>query len=84
MAGHPGIELLPLLRNRTEEAGTGIAFRWSMRRRVEVTCEAARHRRTLGRLWTTDTATVEAFWAARDGDRERTSLHIALVKALED
>ena len=83
MAGHPGIELVPLLRNRTGEAGTGSSFRWSMRRRVEVTCEAAGIDEQLGRLWTTYAATVEAFWAARDGDRERTSLHIALVKALE-
>jgi streptomycin 6-kinase len=38
MAGHPGLELHPVLRNRVEELGTGSALRWSVRRRVEIVC----------------------------------------------
>jgi streptomycin 6-kinase len=84
MAGHPGVELVPLLRNRAQEMGSGSSFRWSVRRRVEVTCEAAGIEERVARLWTIFASTVEASWAARDGDRDRTSLHIALAKALED
>lgn len=84
MGGHPGLELGPLLRNRVTDLGTGSSFRWSVRRRVEVTCEAAGIDEQLGRLWTVFASTVQAFWAARDGDADGTSLNIALVKALED
>ena len=41
MAGHPGFEVQPLLRNRREELGTGSGFRWSVRRRLEICCDAA-------------------------------------------
>lgn len=84
LGGHPGYELQPVLRNRVEELGTGSSFRWSVRRRVEVTCEAAGIDEQVARLWTVVASTVQAFWAARDGDTDRVGLHIALVKALED
>ncbi len=83
MAGHPGIELIPLLRNRTEEMGTGSSFRWSVRRRVDVTCEAAGIDEQAARLWTIFAATVEAAAAASRDDPQSASLHIALAKSLE-
>ena len=84
LAGHPGLELHPVLRNRTGELGTGSALRWSVRRRVEIVCEAAGIDEHSARLWTIVMATVEAWWAVRDGDPDRTRFNIALVKALED
>lgn len=84
MGGHPGYELQPLLRNRVEELGTGSSFRWAVRHRLDVTCEAAGIDDRLARPWTIFVSTVQALWAALEGDTERTGLHIALAKALED
>lgn len=84
LAGHPGIELQPLLRNRTDELGTGSALRWSVRRRVEIVCEAAGIDERWARPWTIVTSTLQALWAAQDGDTDGASLHIALAKALEE
>ncbi len=84
MAGHPAYEVHPLLRNRVEELGSGSAFRWSVRRRLEVVSAAAGIDEDLARLWTVVDATFGAVWAAEEGDREAVTFAIALVKALED
>ena len=84
MAGHPAFEIQPVLRNRVDELGTGSAFRWGVRRRVSVTCEAAGIEEELGRLWSIVHTGIEAGWAAEAGDGEALSLHIATLKALED
>ena len=34
LAGHPGFEVWPLLRNRVDEMGTGSALRWSVRQTI--------------------------------------------------
>jgi streptomycin 6-kinase len=84
MAGHPAFEIQPVLRNRVDELGTGSAFRWGIRRRVSVTCEAAGIDEELGRLWSIVHTGIQAGWAAEAGDGEALSLHIATLKALED
>lgn len=84
MAGHPGYELHPMLRNRVAELGSGSAFRWSVRRRVEVVCEAAGIDEQLARWWTIVACGFQAAWAAEEADPERVSFNIALAKALED
>lgn len=84
LAGHPGFELIPLLRNRTSELGTGSGFRWSVRRRVEVTCEAAGVDEDQALAWTYVAAAIEAGWAAADGDSEGLTFCVSLLKALDD
>lgn len=82
MAGHPGYELQPVLRNRVEEMGTGSALRWSLRRRVEIVCEAAGIDEDTARAWTIVHATLDAAGTGQD-DAAR-SLAIAIVKAMND
>jgi streptomycin 6-kinase len=83
MAGHPGFEIQPLLRNRTEELGTGSAFRHLVRRRLEICCEAAGIDEDEALAWTYVHTAMEAGWAGADGDRDGVSFNIALLKALD-
>ena len=84
MAGHPAFDVQPVLRNRVAELGTGAAFRWGLRRRLTLTCEAAGIDEELGRLWSIVHTGIEASTAGGDADAEALSLHIATIKALED
>jgi streptomycin 6-kinase len=81
MAGHPGFEVQPLLRNRTDELGTGSTFRHLVRRRLAICCEAAGIDEDEGLAWTYVHTAMQAGWAA--GDREALSFNIALLKALD-
>ena len=84
VAGHPGFELHAVLRNRTDELGTGSSFRWSVRRRVELVCEAAGIDPDVARLWTIVRCGIEAVWALDDANAHEVSFSIALAKALDD
>lgn len=81
MAGHPGFEIQPLLRNRVDELESGSAFRYLVRRRVEVTCEAARIDEDEALAWTYVHTAMQARWAA--GDAGEVTFCIALLKALD-
>lgn len=83
LAGHPGFEVPPLLRNRVDELGTGSTFRWSVRRRVEVVCEAAGIDVDMALAWAYVGVAMEAGWAAKDGDRDGLTFCVALLKALD-
>ena len=82
MAGHPGVEVQPLLRNRVGEYGTGSAFRWQVRRRLEVACEAAGIDEDVALAWSYVVTAMQAGWAAEKGDADLVSFNIALLKAL--
>ena len=84
MAGHPGWELQPALRNRVAELGTGSTFRYLVRRRFEIVCEAAGIDEDAARAWTILNSVIEANWSSLDGEPEHVTLHLALAKALED
>ncbi|GAB3622949.1 streptomycin 6-kinase [Mariniluteicoccus endophyticus] len=84
MAGHPGAEVLPLLRNRVDELGTGSELRYLVRRRLEVVSEAMGVDERDARLWTIVMTSIDALWAHEDGDRDGVTLAIALMKAMED
>lgn len=84
MAGHPGFELQPMLRNRADELGTGSAFRWSVRRRVEIVSEAAGIDEDQARWWSIVHSTFQAFWAGEDDGELSRGLFLSLVKALDD
>ena len=84
LAGHPAFEIQPLLGNRVDELGAGSSFRWGVRRRLAVTAEAAGIDEEAARLWSIVRTGIGALWAAEGGDAEALSLHIALLKALED
>lgn len=87
MAGHPGFEIQPLLRNRAEELGTDSSFRYLVRRRLEIACEAAGIDEDAARRWTYVNTAFEALWAAEGDDADDAdgvTLSIALLKALDD
>ncbi|MBL8932062.1 MAG: hypothetical protein JNL54_18230 [Kineosporiaceae bacterium] len=84
MAGHPGFEVEPILRNRAQEYRHAPSIRRGVRRRFEIVCESAGLDRSLAREWTIVHATVDAFRAARDGERDQVGLFIAILKALEE
>ncbi len=83
MAGHPGFEIQPLLRNRTDELGTGSAFRYLVRRRLEICCEAAGIDEDEAVAWTYVHTAMEAGWAGADGNHDDVTFNIALLKALD-
>jgi streptomycin 6-kinase len=83
LAGHPAFEVQPLLCNRVDELGTGSAFRYLVRRRVEVVTEAAGIDEDLALAWSYVHTAIKAGWAAQDGDREGVSFGVALLKALD-
>lgn len=64
--------------------GTGPSLRWSVQRRVEVVCDVAGLDEDLVRAVSALREVVNAVWASEDGDGERVSRAIALVKALGD
>lgn len=84
VTGHPAWEVAPLLTNRVEEMGTGASLRWSVRRRVEVVCDVAGLDDEAVRSVSALREVVNAVWATEDGDAERVSQAIALIKALGD
>lgn len=84
MAGHPAVEMAPMLWNRAAELGTGPSLRWSVRRRLEVLCEVSGTPWELARDWSVVREVVNAAWAVADGDTDRVSLAMVLVKALGD
>ena len=84
MAGHPGWELQPVLRNRVAELGTGSTFRHLVRRRFEIVCEAAGIDEEAARAWTILSSVIQANWSSLDGEPEQVTLHLALAKSLED
>lgn len=83
-AGHPGWDLHAVLRNRREELGTGAAFRWSVRHRTQLWCDAAGVDEEVARRWTVVRCGVEAVWALDDDNHDEISFSIALAKALDD
>jgi streptomycin 6-kinase len=84
LAGRPGFEVPPVLWNRVDELGTGSAFRWSVRRRLQVVCEAAGIDEDEARAWVVVRETAEAMSAADEGDRDSLTLAISLAKAMDD
>ncbi len=83
LSGHQGFELLPALRNRIDEMGTGAAFRWSVRHRLGILAEAAGIDEDEARAWSLLRAGLEVSWAVTEGEESMTTC-IALTKALDD
>lgn len=84
VVGHPAWEVAPLLANRAAEMGTGASLRWSVRRRVEIACEVAGLDEDAVRPVAALREVVNAVWAVEDGDTDRVSLAVSLIKALGD
>ncbi len=82
MAGDPAFEVAPTLWNRADELGTGSAIRWSLRRRVEVVCDAAGLDEGRARAW----AVVRVVDWARElaPGSDRAGLAVSILKAMND
>ncbi len=84
VAGHPGFDLWPVLRNRAGELGTGAALRWSVRNRLAIVAAAAGVDEDEARAWTLLRAGVEVSWTSVLDDGDALSTCVALHKALDD
>jgi streptomycin 6-kinase len=85
MAGDPAFEVAPALWNRADELGTGSQIRWSLRRRLEIICERAGIDEGRARAWTIVREADNALDAARNpGERDRVSLAVMIIKAMND
>ena len=79
LVGDRAYEVAPALWNRAEEMGTGSGFRWSVRRRVEVICEAAGIDEDRARAWA---IVREAINVIDGASPDRVSLAVSLIKAM--
>lgn len=82
LAGHPGYEIQPLLRNRFDELGTGSALRWSVRHRLALVAEAMGLDVEIARAWSILHTGIQVLWCA--DDPAVASRHMAILKALDD
>ncbi|MEO3935601.1 aminoglycoside phosphotransferase family protein [Dermatophilaceae bacterium Soc4.6] len=82
MAGDRAFEVAPVLWNRADELGSGSAVRWSLRRRVEVVCDAAGIDEAKARAW----AVVRVVDWARDlaPGCDDAGLAVSILKAVND
>lgn len=84
MAGDSAFEIGPLLWNRTTELGTGSQIRWSLRRRMELACEAAEIDEDRARAWTIVREMDNALDLAADPTATtRVGLAVAIIKAMQ-
>lgn len=85
MAGDPAFEVAPALWNRVDELGTGSQIRWSLRRRLEIICERAGIDEGRARAWTIVREADNALgFAADPANRDRVSLAVMIIKAMND
>ncbi|WP_299441887.1 aminoglycoside phosphotransferase family protein [uncultured Phycicoccus sp.] len=84
VAGHPGFDVWPVLRNRADELGTGAALRWSVRNRLAIVADAAGIDEEEARAWTLLRAGIELSWASVVEGEDAVTRCIALHKALDD
>lgn len=82
LAGPPGFELHPALRNRAADLGQGSTLRWLVRRRVAILAEAMGIDEDEARAWSIVHSGLQVHWCS--GDRDDASFHLALMKALDD
>lgn len=82
MAGDRAFEVAPVLWNRVDELGTGSAFRWNARRRLEIVCAAAGIDEARAKAWTIVREVDNA--GAEPPGSPGASLAVALIKAMND
>lgn len=84
MAGDSGFEIGPILWNRPTELGTGSQIRWSLRRRMELACEAAEIDQDRARAWAIVREMDNALDLAADpAGTYRVGLAVAIIKAMQ-
>ncbi|MFD0411249.1 aminoglycoside phosphotransferase family protein [Kitasatospora sp. NPDC127116] len=82
LAGHPGFELLPALRNRWEDVvATGDATR-ALRRRFDLLTEVLELDREVAAAWTLARVLQNAVWAAEEGGAELDPAQRAVAEVL--
>ncbi|MFI8461085.1 aminoglycoside phosphotransferase family protein [Kitasatospora sp. NPDC085464] len=68
LAGHPGFELLPALRNRWDDAVATGDLAGALRRRFDLLTEALELDREVAAAWTLARVLQNAAWAAEEGE----------------
>lgn len=84
VAGPAGFDVYPAMRNRVEEYGTGPELRWQVRQRLELVAEAAGIDVDDARAWSLVHGVLNAYEFGEDGSSALTTLHLAIVKTLDD
>lgn len=67
LAGHPGFELLPALRDRWDDALATGYLAGALRRRFDLLTEALELDREVAAVWTPARVLQDAAWAAEEG-----------------
>lgn len=84
LAAEPAYAVAPALWNRWDEALDSRDVRRHLRRRLSVICEHAGLDEARARAWTIVREVHNAAWAAADGDRDRITVAVAVIKAMQE
>lgn len=83
LRGDPAYEIAPALWNRSDDLAAGSGARGSLRRRVRIICERAGIDEDRARAWTIVREVLNAADAGA-ADRQRVSLAVTIIKAMND
>jgi streptomycin 6-kinase len=84
MSGDPHYEVAPLLWNRWDEVVASGDVRTAVRRRFHTVVDTAGLDEDRACAWVVVREAHNAMWAIEDGDRDRVTTAIAIVKAVQD
>lgn len=84
MSGDPHYEIAPLLSNRWSEIVAGGDVRTAVRRRFHTVVDVAGLDEERARGWVVVREACTAMWAIEDGDTDRVTAAIAIIKAVQD
>jgi streptomycin 6-kinase len=84
VSGDPHYEVAPLLSNRWDEVVATGDVRTAVRRRFHTVVDAAGLDEDRARDWVVVREAHQAMWAIEDGDTERVTAAIAIVKAVQE
>jgi len=84
VSGDPHYEVAPLLWNRWDEAVATGDVRTAVRRRFHTVVDAAGLDEERARDWVVVREAHHAMWAIEDGDRDRVTTAVAIIKAVQD
>lgn len=84
MSGDPHYEVAPLLWNRWDEIVASTDVREAVRRRFHTVVDAAELDEDRARAWIIVREAHNAMWAIEDGEPDRVTMAIAIIKAVQD
>jgi streptomycin 6-kinase len=83
MAAEPAFGVAPALWNRWEEVVAARSPREHLRLRLQWLCEAGGIDRDRAKAWTIVREVQNALWATEDGDNDRVTIAVTIIKAMQ-